>query len=348
VAGSSGARLDTLDMWGATMALPDQVDAALASVVRDFDALPDRDDIDNIVVLGMGASGLAGDLMIAVAGQFMAKPIVVCKSYEAPNFVDSRTLCFALSFSGNTEETVEAATQAADAGAQMVVVARGGELARLAETWSAPFVGLPDGIPMPRAGLGAMVVPTLLVLEQVGLFPGAGEWVERAIDQLGRRRTELLKDESEARDVARRIGHTMPIFYGGASLGATAALRWKNQVVENAKAPAFWAQVPELTHNDICGWGQHGDVTRQVFTVVLLRHDHEHPQIVRRFELVRQWIDEAVAGIEEVHAAGDGPLAQLLDLVFFGDVVSLHLAFDAGIDPGPIPILDQIKSALAD
>ena len=117
--------------------------------------------------------------------------------------------------------------------------------------------------------------------------------------------------------------------------------------MENAKAPSFCGQIPELMHNDICGWGQHGDVTRQVFTLALLRHDHEHPQVSRRFDLVRQWTDEAVAGIEEVQAVGDGPLAQLLDLVLFGDVLTLHMAYQAGVDPGPVPILDEIKAALA-
>ncbi len=99
-------------------------------------------------------------------------------------------------------------------------------------------------------------------------------------------------------------------------------------------------------HNEICGWGQHGDITRQLFTIVCLRHDHEHPQLEQRFELIREWTEEVVAGIEEVRAEGDGPLAQALDLVLFGDVVSLHLAYDAGVDPGPEPVLDSIKAAL--
>jgi glucose/mannose-6-phosphate isomerase len=68
---------------------------------------------------------------------------------------------------------------------------------------------------------------------------------------------------------------------------------------------------------------------------------------MRRFELVKQWTDEVVASIQEVNAAGDGPLAQLLDLMFYGSMVSLYLAAQEGIDPGPIAILEEIKSALA-
>jgi glucose/mannose-6-phosphate isomerase len=170
--------------------------------------------------------------------------------------------------------------------------------------------------------------------------------VSEAVRQLLRRRDQLAPEDSPARQLARRIGRTFPLIYGAGGLGTVAGLRWKNQVVENAKAPSFYSAVPELMHNDICGWGQHGDVTRQVFTLVLLRHDHEHPQVQRRFDLIREWTEEAVAGVETVEAAGDGPLAQALDLVLFGDVVSLHLAFEAGVDPGPVPVLDQLKAAL--
>ncbi len=337
--------IDTLDMFGATAGLPEQVESAGRAAAQ-LRGLPHHDDVEHVVVLGMGGSGIAGDVLSAVAGPFMPVPVTVTKGYEPPSFVSDSTLCFALSCSGDTEETVEAASTAAAAGARMVVVAAGGELERLAQGWQAPFVRVPSEIPMPRAAIGALAVPPLVVLERTGLFPGAGEWVALAVEQLRRRRDELVGDGSPARRLARRIGATMPIFYGGNELGAVAALRWKNQVNENAKAPAFWAVVPELTHNEICGWGQHGDVTRQVFTLVLLRHDHEHPQVMRRFDLLRDWVDEVVASVEEVWAQGDGALAQLLDLMLFGDFTTLHLAEQAGVDPGPVPVLDSIKTAL--
>lgn len=339
-------RLDTLGMWDATAGLPEQVEGAV-SLVDGIDDLPHHDDIENVVVLGMGGSGIAGDLVAAVAGPFMPVPVIVSKGYEPPSFVNEATLCFAVSFSGNTEETVEAASIAAAAGASVVVVTGGGELGGLADGWQAPHVRLPGGLPAPRAGIGAMAIPPLLVLEAVGLFPGARQWVALAVDQLRRRRDQLVGESNPARELARRIGRTMPIIYGGGDLGAVAALRWKNQVNENAKAPAFTHVVPELTHNEVCGWGQNGDVTRQVFTLVTLRHDHEHPQVMRRFDLVREWVEEVVASIEEVRAEGEGALAQLFDLMLFGDFVSLWMAYQEGVDPGPVPILDSIKAALS-
>jgi glucose/mannose-6-phosphate isomerase len=201
---------------------------------------------------------------------------------------------------------------------------------------------------MPRAGIGALGIPPLLVLDHLGLLPGAGAQIASAVDQLKRRRDSLLLPGSIAATLARRIGRTMPIIYAGGTLGAVAAARWKGQVNENAKVPAFANVLPEMCHNEVCGWGQHGDVTRQVFTQVLLRHDFEHPGITRRFDLIEPLVDEVVSATVTVRAEGDGPLAQLLDLVLLGDVTSLELAAQEGLDPGPVPVLDQIKQALVD
>ena len=128
-----------------------------------------------------------------------------------------------------------------------------------------------------------------------------------------------------------------------AGVGAVAARRWKAQVNENANGPAFWNAHPELCHNEMQGWGQNGDVTRQVFTLLNLRHEFEHPQVARRFSIVEPMLDEVVAGVHEVWAEGEGQLAQLLDLVLVGDFVSLELAAQEGIDPGPMATLDAIK-----
>jgi len=337
--------LDSLGMFAAAAALPEQV-AHAAGAGRGLEGLPDHEYVEQVVVLGMGGSGIAGDLMVAVAGPFLPVPVVVVKSYDLPDFVGPGSLVFALSFSGDTEETVEAAGEAAASGADVVAVTSGGELARLAGEWGAPVIPVPGGIPQPRAALGAMAIPPLIVLEEIGLFPGATRWVELAVDQLGHRRDALVAPGNVAEKVARSIGRTIPLVHGAQALGAAAALRWKTQVNENAKAPAFAAVYPELCHNEIAGWGQNGDVTRQIVTLVNLRHDAEHPQVVRRFDLVADILREVVADIIEVRAVGEGDLAQLLDLILVGDFVSLHLAAQEGIDPGPVPVLDELKHRL--
>jgi glucose/mannose-6-phosphate isomerase len=306
-----GQPLDSLDIWGATRGLAEQVEAAASSAAEVTD-LPKIDDIDHVVMMGMGGSGIAGDVVRAVAGPHMPIPVVVEKGYGCPPFVSSRSLVFAVSFSGDTEETLEAAGEAEQAGAHVVCVTSGGQLA-----------------------LGA-----------IGLWPGAQEWIALAVEQLKRRRDQLAADKNVADRLARHIGRTFPLMYGGADLGQVAALRWKGQVNENTKAPAFANALPELCHNELAGWGQSGDVTRQMLTLINLRHDFEHPQLSRRFEFTNKAVEEVVASIHEVRAEGEGRLAQLLDLTLIGDFVSLYMAAAQDVDPGPIPILNDLKAYL--
>ncbi|HET9690693.1 MAG TPA: bifunctional phosphoglucose/phosphomannose isomerase [Acidimicrobiales bacterium] len=339
--------LDTVGMFALAEQFPEQAEAAVARS-RGVEGLPAREDVESVVVIGMGGSGAAGDVVHAVASTLLPVPVLTVKGYECPAFVGDGCLVFAISASGNTEETIQAASDAAVSGARMVVVTSGGELRHLGDSWGAPVIEVPADIPQPRAALPSMAFPPLVVLEEIGLLPGGSYWVDAALDQLRRRRDELAVagDTSAAADVARRIGRTIPLVHGGGSIGATAARRWQTQVNENAKAPAFSAAQPELCHNEVCGWGQHGDVTRQVLTAVALRHDGEHPQVGRRFELVGELLREVVADVVEVHAAGDGDLAQLMDLILFGDYVSLWMAAEAGIDPGPVPVLVDLKRQL--
>jgi glucose/mannose-6-phosphate isomerase len=341
---------DSDHMWETTFALPEQVALGAATAAEVASAgVPSGEGITSVVAFGMGGSGIGNDILAAIAGPISRVPVVVSKDYEAPAFIGPDTLVVAASFSGNTEETVEAATAALELGGRLVVVAGGGELAALAGRAGAPVVPVPRDIPHPRAAIGPMAVAPLVVLEAMGLLPGASRLIAAAVEQLSRRRDQLAAapGANVATDIARRIGRTIPLVYGGGPIGRAAALRWKCQVNENPKSPAFSASYPELCHNELTGWGQLGDVTRQIITLVDLRHDFEHPQVARRFALVDEVMDEIVAGTVVVRGAGEGPLAQLFDLVLVGDVVALTLAANEGVDPGPIPVLEDLKVALA-
>lgn len=337
---------DSLDMFGAAFGLADQI-AAAAATAGEVENLPPGGDVTSVLVMGMGGSGIGGDVVAAVAASTATAPVMVSKHYECPAWVGPETLVLASSFSGNTEETIAAASAAAQRGAQMVVMASGGRLAELAGQWGAPLIRFDASIPMPRAGIGAVSVTPLVVLERMGLARGLTEQIESTVRQLRKRSPQLRAEGNPAALLARRIGRTMPLVYGGGALGEVAAWRWKGQFNENPKVAAFANRLPELTHNEVAGWAVNGDVTRQVFTMVLLRHDFEHPQVGRRFELVSELCDEVVADVLEVTAQGDDPLAQFMDLTLFGDLVTLHLAVDLGVDPGPVPVLDDIKSRLA-
>jgi glucose/mannose-6-phosphate isomerase len=347
---------DSLGFLDAVAGLPEQLADAYAAAVPQVAAavaagrVPARDAIDNIVVLGMGGSGISGDVLASVSNSTLPVPVTVLKQYRAPKFVGPRTLVFANSYSGGTEETESMAEGVLEQGARLVVISKGGGLAALAERSGALRITCPEGY-LPRAALGALIAPLFATLEGIGLLPDAGRWIADAVAQLASRRDRCVPSvegqANPARELARHIGRTIPLIYGGGALGAVAAMRWKCDVNENAKAPAFWNTHPELDHNEICAWGQHGDVTRQLLTVVELRHSFEHARLEPRFAVVRELMREAVHDIFELRAEGSGRLAQLLDLMYVGDWVSCYLALDNDVDPGPIDAIFQLKDALA-
>jgi glucose/mannose-6-phosphate isomerase len=339
---------DTAGIWDATVSAPELALTAVgqASHVLDTALLPGPDDVSSVVVFGMGTSSTAAELVAAFGAAYGSVPIVACNGYVPPSFVGPHTLAFALSFDGDTEETCATAIAVAERGAHTVIVSGGGALARMAMGSNLILFGVPTDLPAARVALGSLAVPVLLTLDRIGILPTVRPTLDAAFSSLQRRRDALLLARSPVEDIARRIGRTIPLVYGSTGVTAVAARRWKTQINENAKTPAFVAVQPELSHNEVAGWGQHGDVTRQVLTLVTLRHGGEHPHVARRFDLVVEATDEVMANVIPVWAEGDDDLARFFDLALFGDLVSLHMAGREGIDPGPVPALSDVESAI--
>ena len=216
--------LDTLGMFEVTAGLPEQVAAAVGAA-HGLDGLPEREYVENVVVLGMGGSGLAGDVMVAVAGPFVPVPITVVKSYDLPDFVGRGSLVFAISFSGNTEETVEAAGEAANAGASLVAVTAGGELGRLADEWGAPVVAVPtDHPPAPGRARGHGHPARSWSWRTSGSSPARPPGWPWPWTSSSTAATGSSSPGAPAEEVARRIGRTIPLVHGAQAVGAAAAL----------------------------------------------------------------------------------------------------------------------------
>lgn len=340
--------LDSLGMFDAAAATPENMRIArdnARAIVPDLD-LPAHEDIENVVVLGMGASGLVGEIVREVAGPLMPVPVVVHHGYGVPSFVDDRSLVLAVSMSGRTDETVEAVENALDDDATIVSFGHGGVLAELAARRGFAHVDATPVMPAARCGVGAIAIPVLTVLDAVGLYPGAQDWFEAAIAQSVVRRDALISPSNLATRLAHRLRGSFPLVLSGNGPGTVAARHWKSQFNVNAKLPSFSASAPELLHDLVAGWGQHGDITRQVLRAVVLRHDDEHPSVALALDEETERLVEFVGSVDEVRAEGEGPLAQLLDLVLIGDFVSLHLAVQSDLDPGPAPAVDEIASRL--
>ncbi len=346
---------DTLGMWEAAAALPEQLSEALQTAAEAFDGTAPlgRSAFRAVAAFGLGTGGTACAAAAALTAPDLALPLWVGNGSVVPAFVGPDTLVLAVSSSGGTAETLGAATQAAERGATVVAVGgdAGGALANLADhaglPWCPVFASATSGQSRSaaRAALGATTVPLLVALTRAGLRPDCTATVQSAAEALARRRDALLAPGSATAELAHRLGRTIPLVYGAAGVAGVAAQWWKAQVNLNAKAPAFTAALPELTHDELAGWGQGGDVTRQTMSLVLLRHTGEGPRAAALFAAVRAATDEVMAEIFEVRGEGEDDLCRFFDLTLQGALLSLHLAAGEGVDPGPVPAVDEAQAA---
>jgi glucose/mannose-6-phosphate isomerase len=295
----------------------------------------------------MGGSGIVGDVLRTLLSDRLPVPVLGIKGYGLPGFCGKDTLVLAVSYSGDTEETLAAYAQAVAAGCRVIVVASGGELAALAGTDGVPRVALPGHVPAPRAALGYLAGAALGVLEAIGVVVDAGAEVGPTATALAELASELGPDRpagtNRAKSLALWLLGRIPVVWGSEGPAEAAALRWKTQFNENAKIPAFHAVLPELDHNEIEGWSEQ---TGGPFGLVVLRHGHEHPRMAARMKATMQAI--AGSGLEsrEVRAEGSTPLEALFSLLMVGDFVSTYLAILREVDPLPVRVLTQLKQRL--
>jgi glucose/mannose-6-phosphate isomerase len=293
-----------------------------------------------LVVCGMGGSAIGGDLAAAAFGSRLSKPLLTVRGYELPSWVSAEWAVLCSSYSGETEETLSCFAAAEALGARRIVVSTGGALVEAARVAGDPVIGLPGLLPAPRTAVAYMLVCTAEVASAVGVAPRISGELESAATFLEQHLAGL---EHTAAEIAAELSGAVPVAYG-AGATAAAARRWKTQLNENAKLAAFYSELPEANHNELCGWsGVEGD---GAFAAVLLEDADQHPRVRRRFELTARAIEAAGAPVVRVEAAGETASERLLWTVMLGDLVSLAVAEARGVDPLPIDAIDNLKTAL--
>ena len=344
------ARLDSEDVLGAVEHFADQCREGW-EIGSAATGLPSAEGIDSIVVLGMGGSGVSGDVIRAIVEPRLPIPFRVIKSYgPLPEWIGRNTLVFAVSYSGSTEETVAALEEAHSRGTRAVAISSGGPLAQMAREYGLAHVSIPSGL-QPRASLGFLTLPILAVLVRIGLVPDMSSEIDEAVSVLGdlasRCHRKRATDENPAKQLAAQIANRVPVIYGGTGLGATAAYRFKCDLNEYGKTPAFWHEIPELDHNEIVGWNQLEGLTKASFVLIFLRDSGEHERIALRFDITRSLIEQNVADVVEVQTEGDGVAARLLSLIFVTQLAAIYVGLGYGVDPGPVEVIQKLKSELS-
>lgn len=301
-------------------------------------------EIRNVVLSGMGGSALPGVILNSWPG--VNVPFEISRNYAIPAYVGPQTLFIASSYSGNTEESLEALSLAEERGAQIVVVAAGGKLRAIAEEKDYPLFAIPAGI-QPRMAVLGFLSAFVRILSSCGLtvaptdvFHQTADWLKQELAQFA---ATVPTAQNTAKQVALEIMGKTAIIYSGPLL-FPAANKFKISMNENAKNTAWANQYPELNHNEFIGWSSHP--VDKPFAVVEFRSEFEHPRVQKRFEVTERLLSGKRPAPIIVKPKGDTLLEQIIWSIGFGDFVSVYLAFLNNVDPTPVDLVEKLKADL--
>lgn len=319
------------------LAIPDHLRDALWRVEA---ARLQPTDSAGVLVYAVGGSAIGGDLAAAALGPRLERPMLTVRGYQPPNWATPKWTALCVSYSGDTEETLSCFAAAGALGAERIAVTTGGALVEAARAARVPVIGLPGILQAPRTAVAYMFVATAEVAALSGAAPRIHDEIEAAAASLEDRLEDL---QARAEEVAARLANTLPVFTG-AGLTTPVARRWKTQVNENAKLPAFFSELPEADHNELCGWA--GAPAGGGLSTVLLEDADQHPRERLRFELTAKAIEADGAEVIRLKTAGETRTERLLWGVILGDLVSLAMAEARGVDPTPVDAIEDLKAAL--
>ena len=319
------------------LGLPDQLRDALWRIETARLAPVDS---AGVMVCGMGGSAIGADLAAAALGDRLTKPLITIRGYELPSWATPEWTVLCSSYSGNTEETLACFEAAEVLGAGRFVLSTGGRLVEGAREAGVPVVA-PPGIYQPRVAVAYMFATAAEVAALTGAAPMIHTEIDCAAAFLEGQREELKR---QAGELAERLAASTAVIYGS-DLTTPVARRWKTQINENAKQPAFWAELPEADHNEICGWAP--ETAAASMAAVFLEDCDQHPRERQRFELTAELVSPAAAEVIRLETRGENRVERMLWAVLLGDLVSLEIARLRGVDPGSIEAIDKLKEGMA-
>ncbi|MBM3699955.1 MAG: bifunctional phosphoglucose/phosphomannose isomerase [Actinobacteria bacterium] len=302
-----------------------------------------------LAILGMGGSGFTGDIIKNLIKDSVQIPVEVVKSYELPAFIKKGWLAVAVSYSGNTEETIAAVNEAMLRGCEVLAVSAGGEIKKIARRHNKCHVGLPQGY-QPRGAAGYLFFTTLLILKKAQIAAIKSDDIQETLELINQKKAMYLRDVNTGNNPAKQLAVHMygrlPVIYGVCGYLSAVAYRWKCEINENAKCPAFWAEFPELNHNETVGWQNLADISEKMILIVLKDSSFSKKLIVRQ-EITANLIRQSFADVLEIEAEGKSVLAKAASVMYLGDIASVYLALLYNTDPTPVDRILALKAELA-
>ncbi len=297
-------------------------------------------DLNKVYVSGLGGSGIGANFVQEFISDECKIPYIVGKKYTIPAFVDQNTLAIVSSYSGNTEETLQAFEAMQSTGAKIVCISSGGKLIEIAKEKGYDYIQVPGDWPSPRACLGYSVVQQLFVLNKLGLISSKNiEEIKSSVNML-KYDMEAIKDKAEK--IANILHGKIPIIYIEDRMEAV-AVRLRQQINENSKMLCWHHVIPEMNHNELVGWRHKNDN----LAVLFLRNKDDLKRNQIRTDINKEIIVKYTNTIIEVISKGNSHVERAIYLVHLGDWISWYLAELGGFDAIEIDVINYLKSELA-
>lgn len=299
--------------------------------------------INNILVSGMGGSCISGDLLKTYLYDKSLITLLVNRSSVLPNFVNEKSLCVFISYSGNTQETLNCYKQAIAKSAQCIVITSGGQIEKIAQENNHKIVKITGTPKMPRAAVGELFYSLIGVLSSFEALNINSDEIKKSLACLSEIKDKQIIDNSTMFELANKSKGKKLAVFGISPVTETIALRWKNQLNENAKATVLFNTFPELTHNEIVNLATEN---LDNYFIIILRDKSEDSFVKKQVDMTISILDKA--HIEEISIDKDTLLERQMSLVYLGDYFSIYHALINGIDPTPIESIMTLKEKMKD
>ena len=295
--------------------------------------------IKNIVISGLGGSGIGGSIAYSLLANKLHVPYYVNKGYFLPNCINENTLVIICSYSGNTEESIHAFKEAMHKNAIIVCITSGGELANLAINCNYNHVLIPSGRP-PRASLGYSLIQLIATLVKYQVIADdILATIYQTSEFINANKTTIIE---ESLQLSQAIYDKLPVIYCEETIEPI-AIRWKQQLNENSKMLCWHNVYPEMNHNELVGWRE---VNNQLALIIIKTGD-EYYRNQARMDLNELIYKKVTNSITHIHAKGNNQIEKAFYLIHYGDWLSYHLAIKRGYDPMEIDVLIKLKNDLS-
>ncbi len=306
--------------------------------------------IDNIIISGMGASAISGDIIQSLLRDRIDIPIFVTRQYDLPKWANKNTLVFSQSYSGNTEETLSTFKHAFQKHCKIIAIASGGKLQEYCEKRKVPFIKIPSGV-QPRAATGYILFSSLYAFKKIGLLQQdinneIQESIQIVEEFRNNNKKEVPEEKNLSKQISRKIFNKIPQVYAW-DFYTPIAKRWCTQFNENSKLICRYDEVPECNHNDIVGWSMNPEVSKQFVCILFRDNENESTYMAKRLNFMKKLFEDVAGNTIEIPTYAKKRLAKMMYAMYLGDYVSCYLAILKKVDPTPIEAIRQIKEELA-